>query len=352
VGSSRPRPGGTRASLAARAAAAALLACALASRPAGPAPGVEGPAWPAPPERPRIRWIESVASDRGAGARRSWLERIRVTVTGESPRRLEKPLAVCPLPEGGFLVSDPGVGAVYEAPARGGKLRVFASGGRLATPVGIARTKTGEIWVADADRGVIVRYGPRGEWRGEVGGGLLVRPTGIACDAAGERVYVADAHAHRISVFDAAGAHLADLGRRGTGPGEFNFPTDVKVTPAGEIVVCDALNCRIQRLRPDGTPLAAFGRAGDARGDFGRPKGVAVDRDGNVYVVDTLYDVMQIFDAGGRLLLVVGGAGAGAGRFNLPAGVAIGADQRVYVADTANGRVQVFQYLAAAGEPR
>ncbi len=333
--------------------AALLLACAIAAGPARPSPGVAGPVWPAPPDPPRIRWIGSIASDRDAGVKRSWFDRIRTTMTGEAARRLQKPLALCPLPEGGFLVSDPGAAAVYETRPQSGQFRVFAAGGRLVSPVGIARTATGEVWVADADRGVLVRYGARGNWKGEGGAGLLVRPAGIACDATGERIYVADAHAHRISVFDARGRHVADLGRRGTGPGEFNFPTDVKVLPTGDLLVCDAMNCRIQRLRPDGTPLGAFGRAGDGRGDFGRPKGVAVDRDGHVYVVDTLYDVVQIFDAEGRLLLVIGGTGAGAGQFNLPAGIAIGADQRVYVADTANGRVQVFQYLdAAAGERR
>ncbi len=306
--------------------------------------GAAAPVWPAPPDPPRLRWLASVASDRDAGMKRSWMDRVRTTITGGTTRRLGRPIGLCALPSGGFLVCDPGSATVYEADPFAGTFRVFVSGGRLASPVGVVKLPSGDV-VADADRAVLVRFDARGAWKGELGAGVLVRPTGLARDPASGRVYVADAHAHRIAVFEADGRHVADLGRRGDGAGEFNFPTDVEVLPGGDLVVCDAMNSRIQRIAPDGRPVARFGRAGDARGDFGRPKAIAVDADGHVYVVDTLHDVVQIFDASGQLLLVVGGAGAAAGQFNQPAGIAIGPDQKVYVSDTANGRVQVFQYL-------
>jgi sugar lactone lactonase YvrE len=304
--------------------------------------------WPAPPSPPRVRWLASVSSDRDAGASRSWFDRIRTAITGGSGLRMGRPIAVWAGPGGSYLVCDPSTHAVYEGRPDKGTLRLFSASDRLASPVGVTRLPSGEVWVSDADRGVIVRLDARGRWRGEFGGGVLVRPTGLAWDAARSRLYVADTHGHCIRVFDARGSHLADLGRRGNGPGEFDFPTDVKVTPEGDLVVCDALNGRIQRLGQDGRPLAMFGRLGDARGDFGRPKGVALDAEGHVYVMDTLYDVLQVFDAEGRLLLVVGGTGADAGRFNLPAGIAVDATDRIYVCDSANGRVQVFQCVGGA----
>ncbi|MBI5710051.1 MAG: 6-bladed beta-propeller, partial [Candidatus Eisenbacteria bacterium] len=309
------------------------------------------PVWPAPPDPARIRWVGSLAS--GDGARATLLERVRSVVLGAKSSRLARPLGVWAGADGTVLVSDPGTRAIYESRPGERGLRTFAVGGRLQSPVGVARTAAGEARVADADRGVLVRYGRRGEWKGEAGGGLLVRPTGLAWDEARGRLYVADAHAHRISLFDGAGNHLADYGRRGTGEGEFNFPTDVKLARDGDLLVCDALNCRIQRLGPDGSFRSAFGRAGDGRGDFARPKSVAADAAGHVYVMDTLHDVMQVFDPQGRLLLVVGGSGAGAGRFNLPAGIAVDGADRIYVADSANRRVQVFQVVGGPeGETR
>jgi DNA-binding beta-propeller fold protein YncE len=307
-----------------------------------PAPAVDL-VWPSPPSSPRLRWIGAISSERDAGARRSWLDRVRVLVTGESAPRLGRPLGLWAGADGSYLVCDPASRTVYEG--RPGRFRVLVSGGRLATPVGVARVGS-EVWVSDADRGVVARYDARGAWKAEFGGGRLIRPTGVAWDAARQRFYVADAQAHLVAVFDGRGAHVADLGRRGVAAGEFNFPTDVKVIPGGELLVCDALNCRVQRLTAEGRPLAAFGHAGDARGDLARPKAVAMDSEGHIYVVDSLHDVLQVFDGEGRLLLSVGGTGIAPGRFNLPAGIAIGADDRVYIADSANGRVQVFQYLA------
>jgi len=306
------------------------------------------PAWPAPPAAARVRWLASVASDRGEGAKRSWLERLRDVVTGDRGRRLQRPVAVCAADDGSMLVSDPATSTVYEMRRGENALRVFADR-RLATPTGLARLPGGDVWVSDADRGVLVRFDARGRWRAEVGGGALVRPTGLAYDRARDRLYVADAQGHRIVVFDGEGRRVGAFGARGEGPGQFNFPTDVKVAANGDLLVCDALNFRIQRLAPDGRFVSRFGEAGDAHGRFARPKGVALDAAGHVYVTDALHDVVQVFDDSGRLLLIVGERGAGPGRFNLPAGVAIGPSHRLFVADAANHRVQVFELLADGG---
>jgi len=52
------------------------------------------------------------------------------------------------------------------------------------------------------------------------------------------RVYVADAGAGQVHVFDPAGGHLGSFGRKGQGPGEFTFPHALAVT-AGRIFVKD-----------------------------------------------------------------------------------------------------------------
>lgn len=48
--------------------------------------------------------------------------------------------------------------------------------------------------------------------------------TGLAIDAAG-RVYVSDGGETRVAVFTSAGAPVTTIGRKGRGPGEFEYPT-------------------------------------------------------------------------------------------------------------------------------
>ncbi len=50
------------------------------------------------------------------------------------------------------------------------------------------------------------------------------------------RIYVADVGAKQIHVFDPAGKHLLSFGRAGQGPGEFEFPHALAVTPTSLFV--------------------------------------------------------------------------------------------------------------------
>jgi len=137
---------------------------------------------------------------------------------------------------------------------------------------------------------------------------------------------------------------LRIIGRRGTKPGEFNYPCDI--TFANNLLwITDSGNHRVQAVRPTGEPVASFGQAGDAPGDLALPKGIAVDPDGHVYVTDGRFENVQVFDSSGRLLLVLGEEGVGPGEFWLPGGVFIDERSRIWICDTYNGRVQVFEYL-------
>lgn len=74
--------------------------------------------------------------------------------------------------------------------------------------------------------------------------------TGLAIDEAGH-LYVADAQARLITVFDPRGALLATFGRRGNGPGEFQHPTSLGIAADGDLWVSDME--RVQRFRPTRT---------------------------------------------------------------------------------------------------
>jgi hypothetical protein len=60
--------------------------------------------------------------------------------------------------------------------------------------------------------------------------------TGIAIDSAG-RVYVSDGGESRLAVFSSDGKSLATIGRKGKGPGEFEYPTGPVVGNDGALYV-------------------------------------------------------------------------------------------------------------------
>jgi DNA-binding beta-propeller fold protein YncE len=65
---------------------------------------------------------------------------------------------------------------------------------------------------------------------------LLGEISGIAIDDSG-RVYIADFQDPRIVVFSSRGRHLATIGRKGQGPGEFTAPTGPVIGPDGVLYV-------------------------------------------------------------------------------------------------------------------
>jgi DNA-binding beta-propeller fold protein YncE len=226
----------------------------------------------------------------------------------------------------------------------------------LAWPVGVALDGEENVYVSDTGTRTIRVYDRHGQFLRGVGKELLVRPTGVAIDPARRRVYVVDTggndtpEAHRVKVFDLAGTLLHEIGRRGDGEGEFNFPTFASVDEQGRLYVVDSVNSRIQMFDPDGTFLRKFGKSGDRIGDFARPKGVAVDTFGNVYVVDSRWSNVQIFNQEGQLLMLFGGVGLYPGLLMNPTAVVIDRHNTIYVSDTLGRRVNVYQLIDTAAE--
>jgi len=264
---------------------------------------------------------------------------------------LQRPVAGMSDESGRIYVTDMSRQAVYVFDERAGELLVWerAQGlTRFVAPAGIARGRNGEVLVADAELGYVVRLDARGEPVGVIGAGVLKRPTGLATDSAQGMTFVADTQDHDVKVFDAAGRLQRRIGRRGDAPGEFNFPTHLALA-GGELYVTDTMNSRVQVFDArSGEVKRRFGERGLYVGNLVRPKGIAVDNEANVYVVEGYYDHLLVFSASGEFLLPIGGTGSETGRFFLPHGVWVDARNRVFVADMFNGRVIVFQFLGGA----
>jgi DNA-binding beta-propeller fold protein YncE len=292
--------------------------------------------------------VRSISQPADVGVRPSGLARLGRWLTGanKSDESLPKPFAVALDENDNLCLTDTGANVVCFFDRAAKKWQRWSKIGALAFSAPVAVAKRGPtLYVADSSLARVVVFDVKGKLRFQVTN-RLERPCGLALQ--GERLLVADSQRHCITVFDLGGRYLTEFGRRGVGPGEFNFPTHLGVAGPQLILVTDSMNSRVQMLDAQGRFLRQIGSIGDRPGCFGRPKGVAADTAGRIYVLDALFDNLQIFDAEGRFLMPLGQAGANPGQFWMPNGIAISRSNEVYIADSYNHRIQVLQYV---GQP-
>jgi len=325
-----------------------LWVCGGQARPADEARPADAPV--APVGRGAIDYLRSIDSVREFSKPKSVWSKMLEWVAGpaETPD-LWRPYAVAQDSEGRLLVADPGARVVHIFEVEPPKYSYLAGGRRepFLSPVGVAVDGQDNIYVSDSVRARIYVFNKKGKFLRALGdpqrGTQFLRPTGLAIDSARRLIYLTDTLRHQVLVLDLGGAVLQTIGRRGSGPGEFNYPTALTLS-RGQLYVVDAMNFRVQALTPEGQFLRSFGQLGNRTGTMNRPKGIAADSDGHLYVVDALFETVQVFDPEGRLLYYFGSTGRGPGEFVLPAGIYIGPRDTIYVADSYNRRVQVFRY--------
>ncbi len=185
--------------------------------------------------------------------------------------------------------------------------------------------------------------------------------TAVACDRH-DRVYVFNRGEHPMLVFAPDGSFL-----RSWGEGLFARPHGVFVGPDDAVYCTDDLDHTVRKFTPDGQLLLTLGASGkpsetgatsvDYRtivrpgGPFHYPTNVALSPEGEIYVADGYGNArVHKFSPDGRLLLSWGSPGAGPGQFHVPHGIAVDRQGTVYVADRENSRLQLFtsqgEYLA------
>lgn len=154
-----------------------------------------------------------------------------------------------------------------------------ATGLALALAVACSAGEGRQSWEGAVDTlptgTIVVRNAPQGSWDsgstwrlmedmriGSVEGEdatTFSRIAALAVDAAG-RVYVVDAQAQEVRVFDAEGRHVRTIGRKGGGPGEFAEADGIAVDQSGNLWVGDR---RARRL-------SVFDSSGVLGGDYRR----------------------------------------------------------------------------------
>jgi len=316
--------------------------------------GAGGLQWPFEPGRAKVRYVRSLLGfvpDTSAG---TVVKAIVFGSEDEESNAFLLPVAVALGGDGRIAIADMGRRCVHLY-LPGKKLYRRLVGGekeRMISPVGVIFDDEGRLYVTDSG-GRLFAFDEEGALRftrDSVGVEKLQRPTGIAFSPRMGWVYVVDTLANKVFALDTEGDMVFAFGARGEGAGEFNFPTHLFHSAAGELFVTDALNFRIVIFDERGKYAGAFGRHGDGSGDLAMPKGVAVDGDGVVYVVDGMFDNVQLFNRQGEFLLTVGQRGTGAGEFWLPSGAFISANRELYVCDTYNRRIQIFRITEGYGD--
>jgi len=221
-------------------------------------------------------------------------------------------------PRGTILVLHRGAHPLMEFDSRGTFVRswgdgMFSEGKVAAIPEA--------FWTADKSHYSAV-YGPAGC--------TSCGAHSVRVDPEGN-IWVVDAPGHVVYKMSPEWKELMRLGTKGvpgSGPNNFNLPTDVAFAPDGSVYVTDGYgSARVVKYARDGKYLLQWGKRGTGPGEFGLPHNLVIDSQGRVYVTDRDNQRIEVFDANGKFLAEWTGTGG-------ISGLAITKDQRIWTGGT------------------
>ena len=165
----------------------------------------------------------------------------------------------------------------------------------------------------------------------------LKAPQGMTFNQRGEMI-VAEYRGHCVTILSPSGKNVLSFGKEGTGPGEFNHPTDVAVDIDGNILVTDMKNNRIQKFSSGGKFICEVGKHGKGDLEFDFPVGIGIHPiNSMIYIMENKNNRIQILKPDLTFFDYL------PGKYNEPKDVAFDSSGNVYVADNEKHRIQVFK---------
>ncbi|WP_145928618.1 putative Ig domain-containing protein [Termitidicoccus mucosus] len=250
------------------------------------------------------------------------------------------------------------------------------------SPTGIAADGKGNLYIADTLNHVIRKITPAGKASIIAGDpaqsgatdnpSRFDTPTGLALDADGQNLYVADTENHLIRKIELDGGNVTTIAGRAGRPGfidgplsaaRFNAPSAITAGSGGCIFVADTGNNTIRRINTaTGEVSTLAGLAGcigasdgaGAAARFNEPSALTLEASGsNLYVLDTGNSIIRKIALATANVTTLAGLAATPGdadgegsvaRFKYPSGIAADAGGKLYMADTGN-------HTLRSGEP-
>ena len=219
-------------------------------------------------------------------------------------------------------VNSPNVDVVLKFDESGKLVKSFGAG-LMVFPHGIHVDREGNIWVTD-------------------GQDNLPRAARGAAAATTPATAPAKVIGHQVFKFSPDGKILMTLGKPGgnqpgtsADPASFYQPNDVLVAPNGDIFVSEGhggANSRLIKFDKTGKFIKEIGRKGSGRGEFDQPHALVMDSRGRLFVGDRGNNRIVIMDQEGNVLEEWL-------QFSRPSGIFINKQENIYVADSESGSV-------------
>ena len=170
---------------------------------------------------------------------------------------------------------------------------------------GMAVDRQDRIWTFNRSDMPVQVYGADGSFIRAWGRDQIGMAHHIKIDPQGN-VWLADVGQHVIRKFTPGGELLLTLGtpgKYGDDATHLNKPTDMAITPDGDVYVSDGYgNNRVLHYAADGKFLKSWGRLGVAPGEFSQPHAIAIDSQRRLYVADRNNVRVQVFNRDGKFL--------------------------------------------------
>ena len=134
-------------------------------------------------------------------------------------------------------------------------------------------------------------------------------PNGIAVNKQGD-IAVVDYHGNCVFVFNKEGNCLKQIGKEGTGPGQFKNPNGVSFLNNNEILIADQSNNRIQHINiQTESVVKSFGKKGERKGHFHNPLSICLADTERIVVSEFSNNRVQVMSKEGEALFTIGDSG-------------------------------------------